>query len=71
MNLISIFFLIVIVIQSVILLYYIGFHPDARECIRLEEVRRLKYENDQLLDQIQSLNQKNYKMSGQLYSKEN
>lgn len=37
MEFISIFFLIVIIIQSVILLYYIGFHPDAKECMKLED----------------------------------
>lgn len=64
MNLISIFFLIVIVIQSVILLYYIGFHPDAKECMKLEDnLRDAKKENENLLKQIRDLNYQIYALN--------
>lgn len=64
----EIFLLLILGIESCCIIYYEAFDPDARECVRLEEkVRRLKSENDQLLDQIQSLNQKIYEMSGKLY----
>lgn len=64
MNLISIFFLIVIVIQSVILLYFIGFHPDAKECIKLEDnLRYVKKENENLLKQIRDLNYQVYALN--------
>lgn len=64
MNLISIFFLIVIVIQSVILLYFIGFHPDAKECIKLEDnLRDVKKENENLLKQIRDLNYQVYALN--------
>lgn len=64
MEFISIFFLIVIVIQSVILLYYIGFHPDAKECMKLEDnLRDAKKENDNLLKQIRDLNYQVYALN--------
>ncbi len=71
MSLSEIFLLLTLGIESCFIIYYEAFAPDAKDCIQLEEeVRRLKSENDRLLDQIQSLNQKIYEMSGQLYSKE-
>ena len=61
MEFISIFFLVIIVIQSIILLYYIGFHPDAKECMKLEDkLRDAKKENENLLKQIQDLNYQVY-----------
>lgn len=65
MEFISIFFLIVIIIQSVILLYYIGFHPDAKECMKLEDNLRdaKKKENDNLLKQIRDLNYQVYALN--------
>ena len=57
MEFINIFLLIIIVIQSVFLLYFIGFHPDAKECMKLEDkLRNAKKENENLLQQIQDLN---------------
>ena len=56
MGYINIFLLIIIVIQSVFLLYFIGFHPDAKECMKLEDkLRDAKKENSELLDQIRDL----------------
>ena len=64
MELISIFFLIVIIIQSAILLYYIEFHPDAKECMKLEDnLRDVKKENDNLLKQIRDLNYQVYALN--------
>lgn len=64
MEFISIFFLVVIIIQTVILLYYIGFHPDAKECMKLEDnLRDAKKENDNLLKQIRDLNYQVYALN--------
>lgn len=61
MTLINISLLILIVIESACLVYLIGFHPDAKNCDKLEkELRETKKENDKLLKQIQDLNYQIY-----------
>ncbi len=61
MSLINIFLLILLVIESICLVYFLAFHPDAKECIRLEEeLRNIKKENDSLLKIIQDLNYQLY-----------
>lgn len=57
-------FLLIIIIQSVVLLYYIGFHPDAKECMKLEDnLRDAKKENENLLKQIRDLNYQVYALN--------
>lgn len=67
MGSINIFLLIIVVIQSIILLYLIGFHPDAKECMKLEDnLRDAKKENSNLLKQIQDLTYQVYALNWKL-----
>lgn len=67
MRTINMLLLIIVVIQSIILLYLMGFHPDAKECMKLEDkLRDAKKENSNLLNQIRDLNNQVYALNWKL-----